>query len=34
MSDYVVDLNKLEAAFSFEEGFSRPNWQLSVNGAA
>ena len=28
MSDYVVDLNKLEAAFSFEEGFSRPNWHL------
>jgi len=31
MSDYLVDLNTLEAAFSFEEGFSRPNWQLIGN---
>jgi len=31
MSDYLVDLNKLEASFCFKEGFSRPNWQLIGN---
>jgi hypothetical protein len=28
MSGYLVDLSELEGAFSFEEGFTRPNWQL------
>ena len=28
MSNYLVDLSELEGALSFEEGFTRPNWQL------